>query len=82
MKRKQVKVTWLDITFYSGSYSLEDALKLDVAKMETTGYILEKTKDRLVLASSFCKVEGEETWYEIHVIPIKTVVEITKMENT
>lgn len=69
MKYKKVIVKWIDACNYQGWMDLSEA-KLVYA--ETIGYLIKKTKKKLVICSGI----GVEQFYGISVIPNKWIKSI------
>lgn len=47
-----ITVEWEDITFFKGVYEEDEIPKLVLQKIETTGYLVERNKECLVIALS------------------------------
>ena len=75
-----VKIKWLDISGHSEWSSIDEALhwaEKETGYCTTVGWILERNRQYLVVASTKA---DDDTVNDINKIPIKNILDITKLK--
>ena len=76
---KKVIVKWCDAcTWNDGAIKIDKALELEMPKRETIGYLIKKTKDRIIL-TAFYDHESQECDV-ITIIPTQWLLEINELK--
>ena len=75
MNLKKVIVKWKDITFYNGTYKLEDIKEHGCKIIETLGYLIKRDKDEVIICCSQEKTE-EDNVMDCYIIPKGVIIEL------
>lgn len=70
---KKVEVEWKDITYYTKHEKIEEIKNYDYKIFKTIGYLIEDTKDKIIIAFSI-SLQDEDTICDFYVIPKSSIV--------
>lgn len=77
-KYKRVLIKWNDAQTLNETMDISEALKKEPFPRETIGYLLLKTKDKIVLCSTYD--HGDQQVDTIHVFPREWVTHISELK--
>ena len=81
MCRRMAEITWLDITNKPDPWiSLEEALEMTPAKMQTLGWIIYDSGDHIIIASTIDTLE--DMVGDVNCIPKGTILEIVLLPES